>query len=259
MDKNIKERVFSVNKIASIFNLSSQTIRYYHKEQLLMPENRGDNNYRNYGRQQLHILSKICYLRKMNFSIQDIKMYLKCTDAQQNIQLLQSQTQKIKNECNNLLKVTEIMQQKVDYLKYELQTLELDKPQVIHVPARKYVPLGGETTATDNELFYLYPTIAHYILTSTPDIFDLQFSAYINFDCPDMKLEEHPYKEIPDSLFLRCYHKGGYHTIVEKIQQLKEDYPHYEFAEEVNVFNIIDQFVENDNQSYIVCIDLQII
>ena len=60
------ERTLTVAEPASIFGISSQTVRLYRKEGLLMPVSVDENGYRRYSYNQIHTLAMICYLRKVN-------------------------------------------------------------------------------------------------------------------------------------------------------------------------------------------------
>ena len=61
----------TTGELARLFNLNKQTLFYYDKEQLLIPEIRdADTGYRKYRFEQIYRLALICYLRKIGFSIQ---------------------------------------------------------------------------------------------------------------------------------------------------------------------------------------------
>ena len=67
----------SVGEMSRMFNLNKQTLQYYDKEGIFRPEYRNpENNYRLYRFDQVYGLALICYLRKIGFSIAQIKNYL---------------------------------------------------------------------------------------------------------------------------------------------------------------------------------------
>ena len=46
LDYNLPQ--LTVGEIAHVFGVSEQTVRFYHKKGLLVPDTRGDNAYRKY-------------------------------------------------------------------------------------------------------------------------------------------------------------------------------------------------------------------
>lgn len=74
--QNPNAGTLTVAELASIFGISSQTVRLYHKEGLLMPVSVDENGYRRYSYNQIHTLAMICYLRKVNQPIAKIRAYL---------------------------------------------------------------------------------------------------------------------------------------------------------------------------------------
>lgn len=64
-----------INEIQKQTGLSKQTIIYYEKEKLIKPH-REDNGYRNYNVDDLQTLLLIKFLRSLQLSIDDIKMFL---------------------------------------------------------------------------------------------------------------------------------------------------------------------------------------
>lgn len=67
-----------INEVAKITNLSQKTIRYYEERGLINPEIRviGNRNFRDYSKQTVCLLISISTLRKLLFSIDEIKILL---------------------------------------------------------------------------------------------------------------------------------------------------------------------------------------
>ena len=58
LDYNLPQ--LTVGEIAHVFGVSEQTVRFYHKKGLLVPDTRGDNAYRKYSWNKLSVLAQIC-------------------------------------------------------------------------------------------------------------------------------------------------------------------------------------------------------
>lgn len=71
---------YSVGEIARIYNVSTDTLRYYDRIDLLKPWKIGENGYRYYSKAQFEIISTIMLLRSMGTPIQDLKKAICCED-----------------------------------------------------------------------------------------------------------------------------------------------------------------------------------
>lgn len=62
-----------IKELENILSISRSNIRFYEKQGLFSPE-RKDNNYREYNEQDIKVLKKIIVLRKMGFTVEEIKL-----------------------------------------------------------------------------------------------------------------------------------------------------------------------------------------
>ena len=104
------EKTMTIKEVEEQLGLSRATIRFYEKEQLLVPQ-RGGNAYREYSEDDITVLKKIIILRKLGFSVARIKDFLEEKVSLQellekNIQELQEQM----NELNGAIKICKKMQ-----------------------------------------------------------------------------------------------------------------------------------------------------
>lgn len=88
------KELYKINEVAKIYNVSTDTLRFYDKMKLLSPWVVGENGYRYYSKAQFEIISTIMLLRSMGTSIKDIKELL---DA--------DKPDKIKNELSNRIRI----------------------------------------------------------------------------------------------------------------------------------------------------------
>lgn len=61
-----------IKELENLLSVSRSNIRFYEKQGLFSPE-RKDNNYREYTKQDILVLKKIIILRKMGFTVEEIK------------------------------------------------------------------------------------------------------------------------------------------------------------------------------------------
>ena len=62
-----------IKELENLLSISRSNIRFYEKQGLFSPE-RKDNNYREYTNQDIEVLKKIIILRKMGFTVEEIKL-----------------------------------------------------------------------------------------------------------------------------------------------------------------------------------------
>ena len=65
----------TIKELEQVLEIPRATIRFYEKEELINPERKG-NSYREYSDSDVAILKKVIILRKLGFSISDIKGFL---------------------------------------------------------------------------------------------------------------------------------------------------------------------------------------
>ena len=65
--------ILKIKELENLLSISRSNIRFYEKQGLFSPE-RKDNNYREYTNQDIEVLKKIIILRKMGFTVEEIKL-----------------------------------------------------------------------------------------------------------------------------------------------------------------------------------------
>lgn len=250
--------LFSVSQIAKMYGISGQAVRYYHREKLLIPETREENSYRKYGYNQIYTLAMICYLRKIGLSIDDIRDYMRSSDTQKNLSALKGYTERLLAQCAEIHRIVDSLQEKTAFIERELQHLSFDTVRLERLPERYYVELGSEVTAGRNDIFFRYPTIACYQPSERPNHYVKKFGAYLTSGDPDALRGEYTVRRIPPQRFLTAYYQGHYSTVYQKIDQLRQQHRQYRFASVTYCINIVDQFIENDQEHYVVCIQIPV-
>ncbi len=64
---------YTIGEVAKIYNVSTDTLRFYHKIGLLSPWHKGENGYRYYSKAQFEVISTIMLLRNMGTPVENLK------------------------------------------------------------------------------------------------------------------------------------------------------------------------------------------
>ncbi len=101
------QNLFMIGELASIFNETTETFRYYDRIGLLKPYLTKENGYRYYSLDQFEIISTILYLRSIGTPIDRIKTLLHSQSKSQVSRELQNQRQKLREQINHLSQLEE--------------------------------------------------------------------------------------------------------------------------------------------------------
>lgn len=254
------QNYFYTGELARMFHLNKQTLFYYDKEGLLHPQYRNpENGYRMYQFNQIYHLALICYLRKIGFSIEQIKDYLKGDSALSNIHRLQQRSEEIRKNYQEILRLDNIIQRKLLFVQRKLDKLTIGEAQITNYPRRAYLPLGLEISLYNKDIFYCYPTIAFYQYNEADDHYKITFGAYLNSteNLDEEYMEKIQY--IPQQKVLSYEWKGSFSKIEQKVRELHKKYSYLSLSKNSYNFNIIDQFLEKDPDHYITEIQIPIL
>lgn len=253
-----KPAVFSVSQMAKLFGISSQAVRYYHKEGILVPDLRGENGYRKYRYNQIYTLTMIHYLRKAGMSINDIRTYIQSSDVQNNMATLKDYIERLYKQCEDIHKIIDVLQRKIEFTEQEMSRISFDTVEIQHFPDRFYVKVGGELEFGLHESGFQYPTIVCYQPSEVPNHYVTKFGAYLASSNVQSGSALEAVECIPSQRFLVSYHKGPYSEIFPRIIQLRQENSQYQFADRTYCINVIDQFLVGEQQNYVVCIQIPI-
>lgn len=97
------KNLFSIGEMAKLQNISRQTLLFYDKIGLFCPAYTDPNNgYRYYSSSQLDYLDTICIMKKIGFSLDEIKAHLKNFTVDNSIIALRKQLTIINRQMNEL-------------------------------------------------------------------------------------------------------------------------------------------------------------
>ncbi len=252
------EPIFSVSDMARMMGISTQAVRFYHRQGLLIPAYTESNGYRKYSYDQLHRLSAICYLRRMNLSISEIRQYLKLGDPASSLDALNANIEKARQLCAELEQTISTLSERVSFVENAMKEISFTETFIREYPERAFLLLGTETSAATSEAFFRHPTIALYTPGENGH-FSIQIGAYLDEQLPSKGENSPTVISIPAGRYLVCYYKGPYGDISDKIRRTKAQYADICFGSEVYCLNIIDSVIENDPEEFVVCAQFPII
>lgn len=249
----IKE-YFTIGELSDLFNINAQTLRYYDSIGLFSPIKRDNKTgYRYYQFNQLYELASIRYLRKLDYTIHNIDTYMKSRKVEFVLDKFKEQSRLLHEKWNELIKIDSIIHRKISFIEEELPKIKFNQYDIRFYDTRKYSKIGSEEQLYKSEMFYYYPTIAFYENTIK------SFSALL-IEEPEGIIDDNDklVSIIPKGKYLCGYHKGSYSTINETMNKLYNDNNNLKLDKITMNFNIIDQFVESDEENYVTCIQIKI-
>ena len=125
----------TIGELADIFDMDVQLLRHYDAKGLLVPQVRNSENKRRfYHFDQVYPLATIRYLRRLDYSLAQIKEFLHSNGLRDNLQMLSEQAEQMRRQSDELNAMIQIIQQKVEFIEREQAVSQ--RFQLFH-PVRK--------------------------------------------------------------------------------------------------------------------------
>jgi DNA-binding transcriptional MerR regulator len=135
------KKEYSIGQICKLYNLGADSLRYYEKKGVLTPK-RKENGYRTYELKHLFKLNIIKDLRKLGFSINQIKDYFEKRNIDSTIELMQSEINLVEKEIRILLSLKENLEEKLESI-VSLKNIEcIEKIEIKSIKERKIIIMG---------------------------------------------------------------------------------------------------------------------
>lgn len=125
---------FLIGELSKIFNISTDTLRYYDKIELIKPEYDEKNDYRYYSIRDFFKLSRVLFFKNLDISLSEIKKYMCNKNTSNLINLLKRKEEEIDIKINRLTNLKKNIQNKLELL--ENVNSELDQVIVKKIPQR---------------------------------------------------------------------------------------------------------------------------
>lgn len=254
----MSDEFLTIGKLANMFNMDVQMLRYYDAKGILIPEVRDPNNNRRYySINQIYRLATIRYLRRLGYSLSQIGEFISMGGFEERTETLREQSAMLRKQYEKLIQTDNIIQEKLAFIQLEYQNLDVEGISVKTYPERTFMPIGPESSLFTHELFHFYPTVGFYQDDKK------WFGAYLYPNAgsltPPHALSAAQASQIAPGRYVCGYHKGPYQTIHESIARIQAKSAGMPLDGLIVVINIIDQFVASDPADYITEIQLRIL
>lgn len=103
------ELLLSISEFAKLSGITRVNLIFYDKEEILVPVERKENNYRVYSYHQLELAYVITSLRNMEVSLRDIKSYIRNRTPQVAEELFIEQMEKVEDKIDKLIQMKDML------------------------------------------------------------------------------------------------------------------------------------------------------
>ncbi|AAO36361.1 MerR family transcriptional regulator [Clostridium tetani] len=165
----MKHKKYKINEVAKMHNISKKTLIYYDKIGLFKPQYVDEeNNYRYYEMKELPILKQIVYLKKIGFSLKEIKNLLDNREHDLVIEALISRDKEIMNAMEELQEMHNSIEHLLNFYKKTkyIDKKDLYKPSVKIFTKRKVFYLKCEEEVNEDnkeEIMLTYRRALNYL------------------------------------------------------------------------------------------------
>lgn len=133
---------WTIGEVAKLFEISTDTLRYYEKIGILSAHKNRDNGYRYYSYDEIVVIMDILFFRNMELSVKDIKQIVTKMDVG-DIKTILYQNQKIVEErIQELIKLKNMITQVA--FQYKLCEERLGEFSIVSAPDFKYKLIGKQ-------------------------------------------------------------------------------------------------------------------
>lgn len=106
---------YKISEISKLYGIGPDSLRYYEKIGVLRPR-RGTNGYRLYSLKEIYKLSILRDLRRLNFSVAQIKEYLDCQSVNNTLSMLRRERGMLAEQLRELKVRERVLQERIDFL-----------------------------------------------------------------------------------------------------------------------------------------------
>lgn len=147
---------YKISELAKIVNISKQTLIFYHKKGILVPEYVDESNgYRFYSNSQIWDLFFIITLKEAGFSLEEIKEYTKSKIPLKSLEFLEEKVYDIDKKIKELKKSRDTIQEKILCLKEMSSNLE-EKVQILESKDMKVYFIKIKDPLDEKEIAEIY-------------------------------------------------------------------------------------------------------
>ena len=137
------KKYYTIGEVSKIYDIATDSLRYYEKKGLVIPQRR-DNGYRIYSLEEIWRLNLIKDLRKLGFSVEQIKDYIDDRNIKKTKELIEREIILIEKEIKPLIRVQNKLKSKLKLIKELEERNTCDNIQVKKIRDRKILFIEAE-------------------------------------------------------------------------------------------------------------------
>lgn len=146
----------SIGEMAKLRNVTVDTLRHYDKIGLLKPYHIDpDTGYRYYSIYQYEVLGTIKELRKIGFSLEEIKEFLTNRNVKKSVQLLRKSMDNIQAKIKELQNIHNILTTRISNVEHFTNNYRNSNILIKKFEDREYIQLARTVSWEDKENIYL--------------------------------------------------------------------------------------------------------
>lgn len=222
---------YKIHEISKLYGIGVDSLRYYEKLGILKPR-RDTNGYRLYSLKDMYKLNIIRDLRRLDFSMQQIKEYLDGQSVENTLDLLNKEQEMLKCRQEELKRREEIIRERMVSLTSSVDCIA-EMPAVRKWPERRCVQLNEHMTR-DEEMDFAIKKLHSRHEARIRDLGNLETGAF--FSMEDLKkgltnvynsvffilewgMEEYDFV-LPEGMYLSYCYRGAYEQNRERVEEM---------------------------------------
>lgn len=150
---------YKIGEIASIYEISTDTLRHYEKEGLLIP-NRSNNGYREYSIFDIWKLNIIQTMKSLGVQLKDIKYFLENRSIDKEIELLLDEKKYIEKKIKSLENQNMHIKNRLNSLKTAKNIKNFCEVEIKYIEDRKVIYVEKDIS-TDNQVDLAYSHLSN--------------------------------------------------------------------------------------------------
>lgn len=144
---------YKIGEISNLYGIGTDSLRYYEKIGILKPK-RDSNGYRMYNINDIRTLNILRELRKIGFSLKEIKEHLINFDIEKTITLFETGIEYIDEKTAELADLRAELSERVDEIHQHKNAAHHEGIEIKNIPKRNIVMLS-ENTYRDQDLDFI--------------------------------------------------------------------------------------------------------
>lgn len=222
---------YKINEISKLYGIGVDSLRYYEKVGVLKPR-RDSNGYRLYSLKDIYKLNIIRDLRRLDFSMQQIKEYLDNLSIDNTLEMLENEQELIQRQMEKLRATRLSIRSRMDNLRM-LSNVVTEEFTVKTFQKRLCLRLNAEITRDEETDFAIKKLqrrhedkvhdLGNQLIGAIPSMEDLNQGVYGVFRSVffilDRKAKEYDFM-LPEGQYLSFMYRGDYKLSPKHIQDV---------------------------------------